>query len=410
MKYVLFALNGLVLLLGGSALAQPCEATPSVLLTYITQSECITVCEGSQTTVQVRRDVGTFSPCDVILSTLVTVFPEQFCTSCGESSFGYATLDPLAWTLDDGNTTFTNTIHGQIRGCVRVTWDAILSPGPIVHIDPANGFPQSMCVFVQFAPYAQPCFGPFASSEIPVIVELPGCNSTTPCNSSEGSPPDLYSSSLLFFPGVGIYLWSATILGDNGGNVCVTMDRLLPVEFGGFDAVAGDHEVTLNWSMRSEQDNARFDVERDGQVVAQVPSLGNSSSGHHYTWIDRTVSNGRSYSYTLFAADVNGNRTLLATQSATPRGAVITEYALTGNYPNPFNPTTTFGYSLKDAGHVTLNVYDLTGRLVSELVNTNQPLGSYNVTFNGTNLPSGIYYYRLNVNGFSATQKMVLMK
>ena len=55
-------------------------------------------------------------------------------------------------------------------------------------------------------------------------------------------------------------------------------------------------------------------------------------------------------------------------------------------------------------------MFDVTGRIVAELVNRDQPGGAYTVTFDGAGLPSGIYYYRLNVNGFSATQKMVLMK
>ena len=194
------------------------------------------------------------------------------------------------------------------------------------------------------------------------------------------------------------------------GCFCMTIDEILPVDFGSFDAVAGDNEVTLNWNTRSETDNARFDIERDGSVIAQVPSQGNSSTGHNYSWTDRDVANGTSYSYALIAVDINGGRATLATESVTPAAAVITEYSLSANYPNPFNPGTSFGYTLKEAGLVTLNVFDVTGRIVAELVNRDQPGGAYTVTFDGAGLPSGIYYYRLNVNGFSATQKMVLMK
>ncbi|MBK9333454.1 MAG: T9SS type A sorting domain-containing protein [Ignavibacteria bacterium] len=85
-------------------------------------------------------------------------------------------------------------------------------------------------------------------------------------------------------------------------------------------------------------------------------------------------------------------------------------FLLEQNYPNPFNPSTVIRYSLAENGFITLKVYDLTGKIVAVLVNENQKTGSYEVNFDGYNLASGIYFYKLSVNDFTQTKKMVLLK
>jgi hypothetical protein len=78
--------------------------------------------------------------------------------------------------------------------------------------------------------------------------------------------------------------------------------------------------------------------------------------------------------------------------------------------PNPFNPTTTFTFSLSESGQVTLTVFDLTGRLVATIISGWQEAGSHQASFNGSHLPSGIYLAKLEAGSFSATQKIVLLK
>ena len=85
-------------------------------------------------------------------------------------------------------------------------------------------------------------------------------------------------------------------------------------------------------------------------------------------------------------------------------------YYLTQNYPNPFNPTTTIGFSTKKAGLVTIKIYNILGKEVVTLVNENKTAGNYSVKFNASNLPSGIYFYRLKSGSFSATKKLILLK
>ncbi len=87
-----------------------------------------------------------------------------------------------------------------------------------------------------------------------------------------------------------------------------------------------------------------------------------------------------------------------------------TNYGLQQNFPNPFNPSTTIDYTLKDEGNVSLKVYDALGRQVSDLVNGKKLAGTYSVQFNGAGLASGNYYYTLSVNGKETVKKMVLLK
>jgi serine protease AprX len=85
-------------------------------------------------------------------------------------------------------------------------------------------------------------------------------------------------------------------------------------------------------------------------------------------------------------------------------------YALGQNYPNPFNPATTIRYQTTAPGHVTLRLFDLTGGEIRTLVDRQQDAGYYSVQVDASNLPSGIYFYRLTAGSFREVKKMVLMK
>ena len=85
-------------------------------------------------------------------------------------------------------------------------------------------------------------------------------------------------------------------------------------------------------------------------------------------------------------------------------------FSLSQNYPNPFNPTTIISYQVANLGKVSLKVFDLLGREKTTLVNEVKSSGSYEIIFNAVNLPSGIYFYRLEVGSYSATKKLVLLK
>ncbi len=88
----------------------------------------------------------------------------------------------------------------------------------------------------------------------------------------------------------------------------------------------------------------------------------------------------------------------------------ITNYRLEQNYPNPFNPTATIKYQIPELNFVTLKIFDVLGSEIITLVKKEKPAGSYEIEFDGTGLPSGIYYYQLQAGSFVETKKMVLMK
>lgn len=88
-------------------------------------------------------------------------------------------------------------------------------------------------------------------------------------------------------------------------------------------------------------------------------------------------------------------------------------YALSQNYPNPFNPSTTIQYDLPENGKVNLAIYNTLGEQIANLVDTRQEAGSYEIRWNASNLATGVYFYRLHVEGvkgFVLTKKMILMK
>ncbi|MFZ1322650.1 MAG: T9SS type A sorting domain-containing protein, partial [Ignavibacteria bacterium] len=86
------------------------------------------------------------------------------------------------------------------------------------------------------------------------------------------------------------------------------------------------------------------------------------------------------------------------------------------NFPNPFNPVTTIKYDLEVTSFIKLKIYDITGKYIKELVNQKQQSGNYEVKFDGSDLSSGVYFYKLTletVSGgkeFSETKRMILLK
>ena len=91
-------------------------------------------------------------------------------------------------------------------------------------------------------------------------------------------------------------------------------------------------------------------------------------------------------------------------------GQLVSRYEVFQNYPNPFNPQTTIGYALVAAGEVRLDVYNMLGQRVATLVDERQESGQHTVRFNAAALPTGIYLYKLSVNGFTQSKKMFLVK
>jgi hypothetical protein len=210
---------------------------------------------------------------------------------------------------------------------------------------------------------------------------------------------------------VSVSHYGATACGDMW--IRIKSDCPLPVNLlGDVVATAGSEKVTLSWATASETNSDHFEIVRNGRVIGRVDAAGTSASRHDYTWSEEGLNNGTTYAYTLRSVDINTQMAELATVSATPSFAAgeVTEYALHQNYPNPFNPITTIAFDLLEVGNVNLKVYNLMGQEVRAVVNGTMPKGRHVVSFDAGNLASGIYLYRIEVNGFVAEKKMLLMK
>jgi hypothetical protein len=100
----------------------------------------------------------------------------------------------------------------------------------------------------------------------------------------------------------------------------------------------------------------------------------------------------------------------MITSARAASGELPGVFRLEQNYPNPFNPSTVISYQLPAVSHVTLKAYDILGREVATLVNERQYAGAHVVHFDGSTLASGVYFYRITINGNEACKKMVLMR
>jgi hypothetical protein len=96
--------------------------------------------------------------------------------------------------------------------------------------------------------------------------------------------------------------------------------------------------------------------------------------------------------------------------SQSPDNRSVLEYGISQNYPNPFNPVTTITFSIKESGLVSLKVFDVLGKEVITLIKEFKPEGDYKTRFDASDLPSGIYFYTLQVNEFIENRKMLLLK
>lgn len=152
----------------------------------------------------------------------------------------------------------------------------------------------------------------------------------------------------------------------------------------------------------SKDNGATWTAVNDSLGDLEMESLAIDASGQLYAG---TYTSGvfRAYRTT------GGTTGISASQAGIPK-----EYGLSQNYPNPFNPTTTISYQLPASGNVTLRVYDILGRGVSTLVDGRENAGRYAITFDGSRLASGVYFYRLIAEGngkrFVSTKKLLLMK
>lgn len=207
-----------------------------------------------------------------------------------------------------------------------------------------------------------------------------------------------------------------TIIGSTGSladTVFKLWEGILPVELASFTSTVNGSNVKLSWSTSSEVNNSRFEIERSSLSsewtnLGYVNGNGTTSEIRNYEFIDRNLSTGK-YNYRLKQVDYNGNFEYYNLTNEVVIGAPD-KFALMQNYPNPFNPTTKIDFNLPNDANVNISVFDNSGKLVSVITNGFRTAGYHSVEFNGSNLASGIYFYKLETSGLSKVMKMTLIK
>jgi hypothetical protein len=190
-------------------------------------------------------------------------------------------------------------------------------------------------------------------------------------------------------------------------------DTPIPVELTSFTAdVNNNGNVVLNWSTATEINNHMFEIERraeDGEYyrIGFVEGHGTTTEPQNYTYVDKTVEIGKYY-YRLKQMDYDG-RYEYSNEIEVEVNGVLT-FNLGQNYPNPFNPSTSIKYSVPEAGSIRLSVYNIVGEEVAVLFDGFSQSGFFEVSFDASNLPSGVYLYKLQSENSVQLKKMMLLK
>jgi len=194
----------------------------------------------------------------------------------------------------------------------------------------------------------------------------------------------------------------------------------LPVTLSSFTSGVNVRDVKLNWVTASETNNAGFEIYRSSQndkenwtKIGYVNGNGTKNNPTHYSFDDRKLNTGR-YKYRLKQIDNNGNYQYYVLSNTIEVG-VPAEFSLSQNYPNPFNPITKIDFDLPFDSRVSLVVYDMLGREVKVVMNSElKQAGYYTMELNSNILSSGTYFYRMvaKANGKDNifTKKMILVK
>jgi hypothetical protein len=197
----------------------------------------------------------------------------------------------------------------------------------------------------------------------------------------------------------------------------------VPVELSSFTANNNGRTTQLNWITKTEVNFNKFVIDRalvntkDATVawapVGTVQASGTSSSQNKYSFSEKNLQAGK-YQYRLKMIDYDGSfkySNVVEIKVALPK-----DFSISQNYPNPFNPSTKIDYQVPVDAKVIMEVYNIAGQKVSELVNQDQSAGYYTVDFGASKLSSGVYIYRIVAsdkatgNNFSSIKKMMLLK
>lgn len=202
-------------------------------------------------------------------------------------------------------------------------------------------------------------------------------------------------------------------LGTVGSQDLFTAELPLPVELTSFKVSAVGKNALLSWRTASEQNNAGFEIQKHVSngwtTLGFIEGHGTTNVPQQYQFTDVNVPAGNQ-TYRLKQLDRDGKFTY-SKEVEVVVGLSAADFALSQNYPNPFNPSTTFTFAVPHSQHVQVKVFDLLGQEVATLVEgLVEPNVLQTVSFNGTRLSSGVYFYSLRAADRHEIRKFMLMK
>lgn len=178
---------------------------------------------------------------------------------------------------------------------------------------------------------------------------------------------------------------------------------------------------SLNWTKNNEADLSLYEISRKDDMYGDIWQVIATTTNNSFIDYQRLIT-PYGYLHTTYrvrAKDVQAHFSPYSNEVST----ITVPYKILSpvtnkdnfenkiqNYPNPFNPSTKISYSIKEDGLVLLKVYDVLGKEIATLVNENKPAGSYEIVFNASQLPSGLYIYKIQSGDFTEVKKMLLTK
>ena len=174
----------------------------------------------------------------------------------------------------------------------------------------------------------------------------------------------------------------------------------------------------ISWQTGSQTENAFFLLERktenlDWEVIQRITGAGTSSEKLEYSYIDRDVEMGKTYSYRLLDVSYSGETGISQTLNIIileENHDIINDLEFFSIYPNPFNPETRISFNLKEPSSVIIDIYTLTGKRIDRICNENFESGYHEMSWRPKDLTSGIYLLAVNSQNLYKTHKILYIK
>ncbi|MDQ7816899.1 MAG: LamG-like jellyroll fold domain-containing protein [Melioribacteraceae bacterium] len=172
---------------------------------------------------------------------------------------------------------------------------------------------------------------------------------------------------------------------------------------------------TAKWNASSGATGYYLDIAIDGSFNSILSNYNNKDVGNVISYSVTGLATNFTYYYRVRAYNTGGtsgnsNTITVTIVTHVDEDNLPAEFVLHQNYPNPFNPSTIIQFSIPKEIHVVLNVYNALGEIIAELLNRSLSPATYSIRFDATDLPNGIYFYKIQAGEFVQTKKMILMK